>query len=62
MTFDRNKYMNDYRKEKIKRIPLDVSKEKYDEIQKYAHDHNESVNGFIKRSIDEAMQRDSSAK
>ena len=62
MTFDRNKYMNDYRKEKLKRIPLDVSKEKFEEIQKHADARNESVNGFIKRAIDETLQRDSTAE
>lgn len=59
MPFDKNKYMNDYRNKKLKRIPLDVTKEKYSEIAKYAKKHGESVNGFIKRAIDEAMSRES---
>ncbi|MBR6172762.1 MAG: hypothetical protein IKQ49_06280 [Eubacterium sp.] len=56
--FDRKEYMTNYHKEKLKRIPLDVTKEKYSEIQEHAAARNESVNGFIKRAIDEAMQRD----
>lgn len=58
MTFDKNKYMNEYKKDKLKRIPLDVSKEKFAEIQEHVASRGESVNGFIKRAIDETMQRD----
>lgn len=48
-----------YAKNHLKRIPLDVRKEKYEEIKDFALSHGESVNGFIKRAIDEAMYRDS---
>lgn len=41
-----------YRKENIKRIPLDVQKEKYEEIQTAAATVGESVNGYIKKAID----------
>ncbi len=47
-----------YNKEHIKRIPLDVQKEEYTRIQEHAAARGESVNGFIKRAISEAMQRD----
>ena len=47
-----------YAKKKLKRIPLDVQKEKYDEIQSAANAVGESVNGYIKRAIDERMERD----
>ena len=48
-----------YAKEKLKRIPLDVTKEKYDEIKDHCEQMQEkSINGFIKRAIDEAMERD----
>ena len=47
-----------YAKEKLKRIPLDVKNEYYDEIKAHADKMNESVNGFIKRAIAEAMVRD----
>lgn len=47
-----------YAREKLKRIPLDVQKEKYDIIKNHAEQHGESVNGFIKRAIEETMIRD----
>ena len=45
-------------KDKLKRIPLDVSIEKYEQIKNHTDNTNETVNGFIKRAIDETMQRD----
>ena len=48
------KHMKKY----YKRIPLDVKLEKYDEIKAHAEKNSESVNGFIKRAIDETMLRD----
>lgn len=41
-----------YRKENVKRIPLDVQKEKYEEIAEAAASKGESVNGYIKKAID----------
>ncbi len=58
MAFDKKEYNVEYKKNNIKRIPLDVSKEKYLEIKHHADSLNESVNGFIKRSIDEQIKRD----
>lgn len=48
-----------YKANNIKRIPLDVPKEKYEAIKAAADAAGESVNGYIKRSIDERMSRDS---
>lgn len=45
----------EYRKNKIKRIPLDVKIEKYEEIAKISNDIGETVNGFIKTSIDKRI-------
>ena len=45
-----------YAKENLKRIPLDVQKEKYSEIKKAADMVNESVNGYIKKAIDKRLQ------
>ena len=45
-----------YRKEAFKRIPLDVTKEKYAEIKTAADETGESVNGFIKKAIDTRLQ------
>lgn len=47
-----------YAKKALKRIPLDVQKEKYAEIQVAAQNSGESVNGYIKKAIDERMERD----
>ncbi len=58
MTFNKTEYQAKYRKEKLKRIPLDVPKEKYAEIKAHADQHGESVNGFIRRAVDEAMEHD----
>lgn len=55
----RKEYLYDYQKSKLKRIPLDVQKEKYEEIKAAADHAGESVNGYIKKSIDERMERDS---
>ena len=44
-----------YAKKALKRIPLDVTKEKYEEIKAAAAAAEESVNGYIKKSIDLRM-------
>ena len=49
----------EYARKNLKRIPLDVQKEKYTEIKSHAEKYdNGSVNGFIKRAIDNQMERD----
>lgn len=48
----------EYAKKNLKRIPLDVQKEKYEEIQAAAAAAGESVNGYIKKAIDERMERE----
>ncbi len=50
-----------YAKENLKRIPFDVQKDKYEEIKAHAKKRGEKVNGFIKRAIDETIERDNSA-
>ena len=52
------KYDIEYAKNKLKRIPLDVSKEKYEEIKKAAQTASESVNGYIKEAIDTRLNND----
>ena len=47
--------MMEYAKKNLKRIPLDVQKEKYDEIKAAAEAAGESVNGFIKKAVDFRM-------
>ena len=47
-----------YAKTKLKRIPLDVQKEKYEEIKAAADAAGEKVNGYIKKAIEERMERE----
>lgn len=47
--------MYKYAKENLKRIPLDVQKEKYEEIATAATSAGETVNGFIKKAIDRRL-------
>ena len=57
-TNTKTKYDIEYAKNKLKRIPLDVQKEKYEQIKLAADDVGESVNGYIKKAIDQRMVRD----
>ena len=41
-----------------KSIPLDVQKEKYEEIKAAATAAGESVNGYIKKAVDQRMEHD----
>ena len=52
------KYDIEYAINKLKRIPLDVQKEKYEEIKAAATAAGESVNGYIKKAVDQRMERD----
>lgn len=54
----RRETMMEYAKKNLKRIPLDVQKDSYEQIKAHAEARGESVNGFIKRAIDETMERD----
>ena len=54
----KSQYDIEYAKKKLKRIPLDVTKEKYQEIKIAAENANESVNGYIKKAVDQRMERD----
>ena len=58
LTKERKESMYKYAKENLKRIPLDVQKEKYDEIKAAADAVGEKVNTYIKKAIDERMERE----
>ena len=58
LTESQKKANTKYREKSIKRIPLDVQKEKYDEIKAAATAAGESVNGYIKKAIDDRMERE----
>lgn len=57
----KTQYNMQYAKKNIKRIPLDVQKEKYEEIKIAAATAGEKVNSYIKKAVDERIERDSSA-
>lgn len=57
----RKEYLYGYQKSKLKRIPLDVQKEKYEEIASAASTAGESVNGYIKKAIDKRLESDNHA-
>lgn len=53
-----SEYRNNWIAEKLDRINLTVPKGRKAEIQAHAAAQGESVNGFIGRAIEEAMERD----
>ena len=52
---------NRYNAKAYDRINVAVPKGRKDIIKAHAEAHSESVNGFINRAIDEAIERDESA-
>lgn len=48
-----------YAAKNLKRVPLDMQRAQYKVVQAHAQAQGESVNGFIKRAIQETMERDS---
>lgn len=46
---------------RFSRIQVRVEPEKYKQIQDHAEGHGESVNAFVVRAIDEAMEREQNA-
>lgn len=53
----KKQYTMEYAKQKYKRIPLDVTLEKYEEIKKASEKVGETVNGFIKKAIDTRIEK-----
>lgn len=54
----KSEYRNSWISEKLDRINLTVPKGKKDIIKAHAEKKGESVNAFINRAIDEAMERE----
>ncbi len=48
--------MTEYKKTHVKRIPLEVSPDKYSEIKQSADNLGEKVNEFIKKAIDRRIE------
>lgn len=57
-TQSKAEYDKQYAKTNLKRIPLDVQKEKYEEIKAAATAAGETVNGYIKKAVEQRMERD----
>lgn len=51
-------YMSEYRKKYLKCVSLDLTKDKYMEVKNAADRVGESVNGYIKKAIDQRLTRD----
>ena len=56
--FDQKKYIQEYCKEKYHRVPLDLKKEDYDQMQKRAKEKGfEKVNAYLKDLIKKDIER-----
>ena len=55
---NKNKYINKWKKENIKRICLEVSPDKFQQIKASAESSGESVNGYIKKAIDDRLNKE----
>lgn len=51
MDEDRKKYLAEYKRTVLKRVPLEVRREFYETIQKCAEEAGESVTGYIKKAV-----------
>lgn len=56
--FNRSEYQKEYRKKNLKRISLEVPNTYYETIKNHTEKTKEPVNTFIKRAINETMERD----
>ena len=60
--FDSTNWHREYRKKNLKRVSLELQLDFYEKLKKHTTTTNESVNGFIKRAINETMERDNNNK
>lgn len=58
----KSEYRNAWIAEKLDRINLTVPKGRKEAIKAHAEAQGESVNAFINRAIEEAMERDNAAQ
>ena len=56
----KTQYNIEYAKNNLKRVPLDLKLDKYEQVKAHATGRGETLNGFIKRAIDETIERDDS--
>jgi len=52
----KKQYSMEYAKKKYKRIPLDVTLDKYEEIKQASEEAGETVNGYIKAAINTRLE------
>lgn len=57
MSDARKQYLAKYQKEKLKRIPLDVTPDFYAIVKRAADARGESVNSFIRTAIQHELMR-----
>ena len=55
---NKSKYDMKYKAEHYKRVPLNLTHDKYNEVKAAAESNNESVNGYIKKAIDLRLEND----
>ena len=55
----KKRYSREYAKQNYKRIPLDVTLSKYEEIKNASEEAGETVNGYIKKAVDTRLEHDS---
>lgn len=58
----KTEYKNKWQAENCERISLVVPKGKKEKIKAYAESKGESINGFVNRAIDEAMENEGEDK
>ncbi|MDE5670380.1 MAG: hypothetical protein K2I14_02810 [Eubacterium sp.] len=54
--FNKTKYQNEYISKKYDSLRIVVPKGKKDKIKAYAAGKGESINGFVNKAIDKAME------
>ena len=54
----KKRYSVEYAKQKYKRVPLDLKLDKYDQVKKASEKIGETVNGYIKKAIDNRLDND----
>ena len=55
MKKDRKEYYLQYKKANYRRVPLDVRPQVYDVIKEVAADRGQTVNGYIKKCVHDAL-------
>lgn len=56
---NKRKYISEYTKKNYKRIPLNVRFDEYDKIVKASSKTGESINGYIKKAIEQRLKKES---